>query len=302
MKSEGVTRRGILAGAAGLAGGLGSVSRTVAKGRRLDLSDPDDSLYAVVKLRGDVAGGRVLQWYTGELALLVPGRMPEPVASYQGVVRTDWTPRPDGAFDYRTFDLGYFGDPETGEAVDELTNPFTGEQVKPTLIEDGPIEFIYSSRGIYSEARGAPAPDRKFEIPWQRAGDRIWYTSSFGFEYPNPLPPAEYPELSATDTVVQRSRFIYRSRLSALEDASTRADAETHMLVVSTIHPWLRMGRHAGFQQIHTVSQKIDFVEETSPAWRSLMARVQPEFLTAETPFVGAGNSFERYKRERLPN
>ena len=129
MKSEGVTRRGILGGAAGLAAGLGSVSQTVAKGRRLDLSDPDDSLYAVVKLRGDVAGGRVLQWYTGELALLVPGRMPEPVASYQGVVRTDWTPRPDGAFDYRTFDLGYFGDLATGEAAESLTNPVNGADV-----------------------------------------------------------------------------------------------------------------------------------------------------------------------------
>jgi len=270
------------------------------RGQPLDLARPEDSLRALVKLRGDLAGGRVLQTYTGTLALLVPGRQSAPVARYQGIIRTDWTPQPDGRFLYRTFDLGYFGDLATGRPVETLPNPLTGATLQPQDVRDGPITSIYSRHGTFRD--GAPLDTSKsLSIDWRRAGDHLWYGADLAFENVNPLPPAQYPELSSSEQLFQRSTFTYKGRLSELEDASTtRGSMETILLVHSTVHPWLRMGRLPAVQSIHTVSHKIDRAEQAPREVLDYIERVMPEFLSADTPFKSSGGSFERYKRERL--
>ena len=60
------------------------------------------------------------------------------------------------------------------------------------------------------------------------------------------------------------------------------------------------MGRMGGFQQILTVAHKIARIEQASPAFLAFMERELPDFVTADRPFVGAGNSFEKYHRDRL--
>jgi hypothetical protein len=270
--------------------------------RKLDFSKPEDNLYAVVKLRGDVAGRRVLQWYTGTLSLVVPGKLPAPVCRYQGIIRTDWVPQADGSFTYRTFDLGFFGDLETGRHAETLTNPITNDIIEPMQVRDGPVNSIYSVHGAF--ANSAPVDTTKsLKLPWVVSGNDIWYQASFGFEFPNPLPPAQYPELSSTDNVVQRSQFTYKGRLSELEDDNrTSAPMETIMVVTSTIHPWLKMGRMPGMQQIHTFSHKIASVDEASVEMRNFLAKVMPDYLTKDVPFESAGNSFAAYKRQRIEN
>ncbi len=296
-------RRELLAAAApALALSSVASAATPKAGQRqaLDLTKPEDSLRALVKLRGDLAGGRVLQTYTGTLSLLVPGRQAAPVARYQGIIRTDWTPQPDGRFLYRTFDLGYFGDLATGRAVETLTNPLTGATLQPQDVRDGPISSIYSRHGTFRD--GAPLDTSKtLSIDWRRAGDHLWYGADLAFENVNPLPPEQYPELSNSATLFQRSTFTYKGRLSELEDAATsRGTMETILLVQSTVHPWLKMGRIPAVQVIHTLSHKIDRAEQAPREVLDYLERVMPEFLTADVPFRSNGGSFERYKRERL--
>jgi hypothetical protein len=291
-------RRGALAASLGLAA---AAAATPARAKRtLDLKKPEDSLYAVVKLRGDLSGKMVYQWYTGLLTLLVPGKMPAPVARYQGMIRTTWTPQPDGGFKYRTFDLGFYGDLETGRAVKTLTNPITGETVEPVDIQDGPVESVYSVHGVFRDG-AAPDNSKTLSLPWVTAGDQVWYGANLAFEYANPLPPAQYPDVSSTEKVTQRSIFTYKGRLSELaDDATTSAPMETLMTVIATTHPWLRMGRIPSFGHIQTVSHKIARPEDAAPEVLDYIAKTMPDYLTAETPFTGAGNSFERYKRDRL--
>lgn len=99
----------------------------------------------------------------------------------------------------------------------------------------------------------------------------------------------------------QRNRFTYKGRRSELEDErTTRAPMETIMLATSTVHPWLEMGAVPATQQILTVSHKIDDLGQASPEMRAFLESEFPDYLNIDVPFVSAGNSFERYKRERL--
>ena len=273
-------------------------AKTRAAAASLDLTQAANSLCAVVKLRGDLSGARVLQCYSGSLSLLVAGRAPVRVASYQGVIRTDWTPLPDGSFRYRTFDIGYFGDLATGSPVSTLTNPLTGDSLVPQDIRDGPVEALYTTFGIYRDG-AAPDPKRKLELNWHQAGDELWYNSFFPFQFPNPLRAEDFPELTSFPDVVQGSWFTYQGRRSDIADpATTRAPMQTILTVISTPHPWLRMGRMPALQLIQTVSRKIAAIYDAPAAVRGYLANAMPDYLQADTPFVSVGNSFERYRRE----
>jgi len=230
----------------------------------------------------------------------VPGRQAAPVARYQGVIRTTWTPRDDGSFHYRTFDLGFFGDLATGRPVESLQNPITGATLVPQDVRDGPIESRYTLNGVFRD--GAPVDASKtLSLPWVRAGDEVWYSADLAFERPNPLPPSEYPEYSNSATSFQRTQFTYKGRLSDLEDATTtRAPMTTIQLVASTPMPWLQMGRVPAVQQIQTVSHKIASIDHASPEIRGYIERVMPGYLTEATPFAHLGSSADRFKRERL--
>ncbi len=264
----------------------------------LDLTQAANSLRAVVKLRGDLSGARVLQCYSGTLALLVAGRAPARVASYQGVIRTDWTPLPDGSFRYRTFDIGYFGDLATGSPVSTLTNLLTGETLVPQDIRDGPLEALYSAFGIYRDG-AAPDPKRKLELNWHQSGDELWYSTFFPFQFPNPLPAEDFPDLTSFPDIVQGSWFTYQGRVSDIQDlATTRAPMQTILTVISTPHPWLRMGRMPALMLIQTVARKIASIDDAPAAVRGYLANAMPDYLQADTPFVSVGNSFERYRRE----
>lgn len=288
-----------LVGAPSAADAAGAIRKS--KRRALRLDEPADSLRALVKLRGDLSGAMVLQYYGGSLSLSVAGRPPARVASYQGIIRSHWTPQPDGSFRYRTFDLGYFGDPVTRLPVSSLINALTGERLAPLDIRDGPVEALYTVHGIFRDG-AQPDTSQQLRIDWRQSGDRLWYESFFPFQFPNPLPPEDFPELTSFPDAVQGSWFSYRGRRSELEDtASNRAPGETVLTVVSTVHPWLRMGQMPAMQLVQTVAQKIDSLEQAPPEVRDYLARTMPEFLTAATPFVGAGNSYERYRRERKP-
>ena len=284
-----------------LAGAAAAKRRTGRGAAALDLSDPADSLRAVVKLRGDLSGQQVLQCYAGSLSLLVAGRAPVRVAGYQGIIRSHWTPLADGSFGYRTFDLGFFGDLATGAPVSTLVNPLTGDRVTPQDIRDGPVEALYTRFGIYRDG-AQPDPNRQLEIGWQQTGDELWYHTFFPFRFPNPLPAEDFPELTSLPDVVQGNWFTYQGRQSEILDPATnRAPMQTILTVVSTVHPWLRMGRMPALQLIQTVARKLGSIDAAPAAVRSYIAATMPDFLHAETPFVSVGNSFERYRRERAP-
>ena len=124
-----MSRRTIVAGLSG--GGAVSVLPALPlRAQALDLDDPSDSLYALVKLRGSVAGGRVFIWYKGSASAVLPGEAPVTMFGFQTVIRSDWMPRPDGAYQNNSVEMGFIADLATGQPIAEFANPVTGETVK----------------------------------------------------------------------------------------------------------------------------------------------------------------------------
>jgi hypothetical protein len=140
--------------------------------------------------------------------------------------------------------------------------------VEPIDVRDGPVVSLYTVNGVFRD--GAPRdPTATLSIPWKLAGDEISYEANLAFERPNPLPPRDYPRVSGSEVLHQRTQFIYKGRLSELErEPDTRAPMTTIQLVQMSPQPWLEMGAVPALQTIHTVSHKIESIEQASPEMR----------------------------------
>jgi hypothetical protein len=272
-----------------------------AHARPLDLSDPQDSLYAVAKLRGDVSGTPALLWYTGTGFAVVPGEVPHPLYRVQGLIRSAWVPQPDGSFLYETFDLGFYGDKDTGAYLETFVNPLNGKTCAPVHVHDGPQRSVYSVDG--SHPVGAPPDTSKtLAIDWQRSGDEIWFENSFGFAFPSPLRPEDWPEASPGETVTFRFHTSFRGRMSELEDDSTTAAPLTAVyLGIGPWPPWLLMEQAPGYQVLQYQARKLVSEDEIPVAMQEYIARTEPAYLTAEEPWSESLSSWERYERTRQP-
>ncbi len=289
------TRRDVLtAGAAVLFGG-GALAAGRAF-RPLDFRNPQDNLHALVKLRGDLAGKRVLLWYQGTGLAALPGRVPAPLYRVQGLIRSSWTPQTDGSFAFESYDLGFYGDLQTGAPLRTFENPFNGARAEPIHVHDGPAGSLYSVHG--SSPPGRPIDtSQTLALPWQRAGDDVWFEQSFGFEFSNPLQPDAWPRASTGETIRFRFHNTFRGRLTELEDFTrTSAPLTAVYLGIGPWPPWLLMGQTPGHHVLQYQARKLTSEAEIPPAMQDYIERTEPTYLSADRPWAQSLNAWERYQ------
>ena len=264
---------------------------------RYDFKNPADNLQALVKLRGDLSGERVLLWYQGTGLAALPGRIPAPLYRVQGLIRSTWLPHEDGTFLFSSYDLGFYGDLATGAPLATFENPFNGARAQPIHVHDGPAESLYSVHG--SGPPGKPWDrSKKLLLPWQRSGDDVWFEQSFGFEFPNPLQPDAWPRASTGDTIRFRFHNTFRGRLSELQDPTrTSAPVTAIYMGIGPWPPWLLMGQTPGHQILQYQARKLASAAEIPPMMQDYIERTEPTYLAADEPWTESLNSWERYKR-----
>lgn len=287
---------------AGLSLALIGTQRSAGAENPLHLDRAEDSLRALVKLRGDLSGERVLIAYHGTGLAVEPGNVARPLYRVQGLIRSQWTPQPDGTFLFRSFDVGFYGDLESGSPLTEFENPLNGKTVRPIHVRDGPASSVYSVHGS-SPVGQTIDTSKALDLAWHGAGDRVWVERSFGFEFPNPLSPEEWPEASTGESIQFRFHNRFAGRLSELNDESlTSAPLSASYLGIGPFPPWLLMGQRPGHQVLSYQGHKIAGPRELSPALRRYIARTEPNYLRTEEPWQESLNSWQKYQRREHGN
>ena len=257
----------------------------------LDLYDTDAQFASYVKLLGSLNGGTIYTSFQGTLSGVVPDQAPLPICRYQGLARSDWTAKPDGTFSKRSFDIGFFADVETGDVIDEVVNPLTGETVQP-------LHFKYGGG-----ARRDITPDVLTEISWRDTGDKIWLSEQGGGAFPHPMDMATWPRESSGDELYYRSETDYVTDRSQLADPSV-VNAEQTLFWSSLLswEPWLLMGQAPGFTMWRGVGVKLRGPHQIPQAMKDYVARVQPNYLDTGPPWDEREGSFDRFMSLREPS
>lgn len=220
---------GTSAGASMALSACGKTSNLTTQDLQLDFSKPEDNLYGLMKLMGDISGARTYYFQPGRVFAHQDGKLPTLLLNYAGATIREIQKISDSEYVTQYSGWQLFYNPATNAVADRWTNPLTATQhtVK---------HFAFPNRKQTFTANGFKRPegytgefnrfDKPFILPWQRLEDRVWapyeqfsrYTNKEGHErYENAIHTYEgkiaelvNPKLtSAPSTIASQSQSPY---------------------------------------------------------------------------------------------
>ena len=195
-------------------------------GGGLDLTKPEDNLYAFGKIWGTYADKPVYSGYQGVQFARIGVNKLTPLFGYVGCGNMQCKMDENGHLWIRGTEAGYFTDLASGEIIDYWDNPYSGERV------DAFPFFNYGLRGSLTQEMprmsmgGAPddntlmnAADARmneegvipFILPFQKVHDQYLLAWEYAHEYTNPVTPEGWPKASTgtQDQSLGALRLLY---------------------------------------------------------------------------------------------
>ena len=312
-----ISRRGLMGGALGglAAAGLtacgapnGSEEEPAAgaapdTGGGLDLTKPEDNLYAFGKIWGTYADKPVYSGYQGVQFARIGVNKLTPLFGYVGCGNMQCKMDDNGHLWIRGTEAGYFTDLASGEIIDYWDNPYSGERV------DAFPFFNYGLRGSLTQEMprmsmgGAPddntlmnAADARmneegvipFILPFQKVHDQYLLAWEYAHEYTNPVTPEGWPKASTGKKINPSEHFVFYIPAAELEDRSNpSARFHAGFMRTSPWWPWMRMGQTevrdgALFGRMHSfkISGELDNIPRVV---LERLERDKPELLEPQT-------------------
>lgn len=254
---------------------------------------------AYVKLIGSIASTDVYIWFDGLLWGVLPGHLPTPFCTFQGLARHRWTPQADGSFIQKSFDVGFFGDLDTGLPADEVVNPYTGETVRPFHYKYGGSRTVYLKEG--HGFLGASEPKLKpYDLSWKRAGNQLWLTEQATGQIPSVLQPEDWPRESPGKTSYYAGETSYSTSTNSLFNPQvSQADYSLFWSSFAPWEPWLLMDGAPGFAMWRAVGVKMRSYKDVPKTMMDYVLKEQPNYFDDADPWEGVKSNFARFQRDR---
>ncbi|MGJ8563078.1 MAG: DUF1838 family protein [Alphaproteobacteria bacterium] len=241
----------------------------------LDLTTPEDNVYAIVKIQGDLSG-KVTQWWgQGNVFGIKDGEMATPLLRYQSARIGTYTKQDDGSYLFKYRGMILYQDYETGEFIDEFKNPYTGEKLA--------INHYKTSLGSYSYTLKGPKSSRDFVgnsgkpygapyvLPWIRGGERIWCMLDERVEYERPR-----------DKEWRRDNALlrYEALWDELDDPTvTSVMASSSFQTHIDWFTWLNMKGHSGGIMQGGMGRKFKSIDDFPSDFLEFAERKYPGFI-----------------------
>lgn len=181
------------------------------------------------------------------------------------------TPRSDGGFDTVQYELGFRTDYETGQHIEKLLNPITGETVDLPIYPVGPTHLHYSADNVpqVPETIGGSrfTYDHKPELFWEADG-----TIFMQYQAQSRVETA-----GASDRIINDFGMIYGPAKSALDPKVRCAPARVQGTDVTDYARWLKMPANSGTQTLRSIGAKVQRFEDMPADWLEIVRKIDPK-------------------------
>ena len=296
-----IDRRQVLLGAAAaVAAGHSPARAAVSSGKssRFDFDDPLDNVTAYLKLRASVETRDVYFWFSGGLDMAVPGQPIVPIIATESLILRRTVRVAEDQWNVTDWEATFYRDLESGELAAEVTNPASGERVRPVQYREGPVPFRFSRQEprLIGIRDVLPKTGNPFRYPWRIVGDGLWMTKGTYIDTPHWLKPSEFPKASPGERLYVSSISTLKASLSEVEkDSVTAARSEFSYQATSGWLPWMQMGQQPGFVIWHSAGQKLFDLDEVPSDTLAILQEVHPIWFERPEPWPEFINMFLIY-------
>ncbi len=269
-----LSRRAALGAVAGAAAtGLAAPAFAGSHGSTLDLSNDDDLLTALAKMRGSTDGRLSMGWVIGtryavvnSLATPMWGILAGTFSRYQKIS--------DDTYEVKSIEVAYFTDLETGKLKETWDNPFTDTTVELARTRMGPSTFTMTKQKLTIPSPSGEASGMEIEHEFMTpvvVGDDVWITEEIQVDGP-PMGPGgskfAYNEMTT-----------YHSTMSELaKDGGAVATSVQYQSLVS-FRPWMAFGDIVGHTTGRGGGRHISKVEDFPKYYVELTEKYNADVL-----------------------
>ena len=184
---------------------------------------------------------------------VAPGGAVRNICGFRGLGCNRLLPYEGDEYGYRRVlrEIVFYTDLETGEILEEMENPFTGEKVRVVPVANDPFNAIFkdvwqdppSYGGLNTEKR----EPRPFILNWQQIGQHAMMEIHVHLYYPNALDPKKWVRESAGPMNRVTETFNYSFSQEDLQNPDLTTIPSTGVWGrVTPWLPWMLMGQAPG--------------------------------------------------------
>jgi len=246
-------------------------------------------------------------WYKGKAIGVMPGRKNIEICGFEGFSVARLLPLEDGSYRKVLREVGFYTDLKTGEILETMENPYTGETVRVVPIANDPFNFTISEFYPQPPNYGGLNKEERPRIPmlldWDERGDKVLLTSDIHLFYPSALQPDEWPRESPGKMTQVSEMFRYIIDPAQLGDPDNKSVSFFGSWSRSTPwFPWMLMDQAPGHCFYVCDQGAGDSWDLVPQRMRDAAEAIDPKFLSAPTEDYGPSlSSLEMYKIEQTP-
>jgi hypothetical protein len=242
------------------------------------LADRNDRLRLIAKVFGSTAQEdrhAFLKFhifgFTGEGNLI-------PFFTMNNYIIQQWSPADGGGFDVQHYEVAYYSEFDTDDAISEWENPLTGETVELPHFVLGPVPRSYTAD--MDDDPGSFAPD---PLNITMIGDRVYIPTLTRIKMPNSLSVEEWGAYGGSATTYWDSMLVYSADIEdVLDEDKTSVEAEIHMQNLVSWAPYLKLGDTPGRTMVRAYGQHISGYGAIPDKVRANLEKYTPEIFDLE--------------------
>ena len=226
----------------------------------------------VRRMRYRADAGMVFWWFRGR-SYAQQGATLTPLCGLLFGSMVNVTPRGDGGFDVRQYEIGFRTDLVTGERIEKMRNPLTGEMIDIPFGPVGPSVMAYSADNVPNVPKGMGGSQFAYEHnpeTFYRAADTVFLQYHDHTTVTTP---------GKADRVINDFGMIYSPAAQALNPHVACASAWIQGTDVTDYARWLKMPAGKGTQTLRSIGQKVTRFGDMPKDWLAMVAKVDPKLI-----------------------
>lgn len=259
----------------------------------LNLTNPNDRLSALVRLRGDVNAPCWL-WFSGTVYARPEDDVVKPLIGFCSVLHMIYEPKSNGSYTFTQRESCLFTHLQTGEILTEMKNPYTGKSNYIFGYVSPVFKFGFDINGTFAlkdQRDHTPLRESILNPALEHGAGDVWSTETRRNEFATAPSKAEFPEASSDQTRKSADIATYRAREDILCDLDTPfVPAQLTFLADTPWFQWMFMGNRPGMLVWSGAGAKIPVSSELPDIVRHRIDLAHPGFL--DDPMGMDGTSF----------
>lgn len=250
-----------------------------------------DPLETMIRMRGRTDGELSITWLDAERSLMLDKTI-HPLCRMIGLLLTRFRKEGDSYFG-NTFEVMYYCDPETGDALDTVLLPGAKEPVSVPVYRSGPQELHFKqSLDLWVHPEPAKA-DSSYESFAPSASAHIQRQVHKPYSYDGSvyLRGDEYgriyPDLEKPPAVFYREWMLWQADADALlKSAAPGVPSTFAYAATSALRPWMKLEGVDGHTVSNGIGGKVESMDALPPFLTRLLEVHEPDALGAPESYV----------------